>query len=113
MRFQDYWQIFRTHRYSIIGLALLGAVISGYLAHSTVPQYRATASVYFSLPASNSATDLNQGATYTQAQVVSYAALVTKPIVLAKVIDELDLELTPKQLAAFGDGQSQQQHGAR
>jgi polysaccharide biosynthesis transport protein len=99
MRFQDYWQIFRTHRYSIIALALLGAVISGYLALSAVPQYRATASVYFSLPASNSATDLNQGATYTQAQVVSYAALVTKPIVLAKVIDELELELTPKQLA--------------
>lgn len=99
MKFQDYWQIFRSHRFSVFGIALLGALVSGYLAHTTVPQYRATASVYFSLPASSSATDLNQGATFTQAQVLSYARLATKQIVLDRVIDELDLDLTPRQLA--------------
>lgn len=69
------------------------------LSRSAVPTYRASASLFFSATGSSSATDLNQGATYTQGQMLSFAELATMPVVLGPVIDDLDLDVTAKELA--------------
>jgi len=80
------------------------ATVAGLLAALAVtaasaPTYRSTASVFFSLQYGNSASDLVQGSTYAQNQVVSFATLATTPAVLQPVIDELDLAMSPAQLA--------------
>ncbi len=64
----------------------------------SVPEYKAQASLYFSLDVNKSATDLNQGSTYTQSQMVSFAQIATAPIVLEPVISDLHLQMTPAQL---------------
>jgi capsular exopolysaccharide synthesis family protein len=43
--------------------------------------------------------DLNQGSTYTQSQMLSFSQLATSSRVLTPVIDDLDLDTTPKELA--------------
>ena len=62
--------------------------------------YRTSASVFFSLQYGDSASELVQGSTYAQDQVSSFARLATTPAVLQPVIEELDLNLRPQQLAA-------------
>jgi len=69
------------------------------LTKASTPIYRAQASLYFSLDVNKSATDLNQGSTYLQSQMPSFAQLATSPKVLTPVISELHLNLTDSQLA--------------
>lgn len=69
------------------------------MSKAAAPTYRASASLFFSATASGSATDLNQGATYTQSQMLSFAELATMPVVLDPVLDDLDLSVTAKGLA--------------
>jgi len=82
----------------LLPVLLLGGAV-GYLSMKTPPSYRSSATVYVTLSQSGSATDLNQGANYTQAQMLSFAQLATMPIVLEPAIEQLGLETTPKQLA--------------
>lgn len=100
MKFRDYWAILRAHRLSVIGLALLVATLMGVLSYRAVPQYRASSSIYFSLPAGASGTDLSQGSTFTQAQVLSYAELAVKPVVLERVIADLHLDTSAQELSS-------------
>ena len=72
---------------TLLGLAAAG----GYSATST-PTYQATASLFFSLQAGGSPNALAQGATYTQNQIASYAALIDTPSVLRPVIERNKLE---------------------
>ncbi len=82
----------------LLPVLVLGGAI-GYLSMKTPPSYRSSATVYVTLSSSGSATDLNQGANYTQAQMLSFAQLATMPIVLEPAIEELGLGISPKQLA--------------
>ncbi|WP_157683361.1 polysaccharide biosynthesis tyrosine autokinase [Microlunatus soli] len=82
---------------------LLGIVVGGGAGAAaivlTTPQFEASATVYFSVPAASSANDLAQGGNYAQQQLTSYAQLATEPIVLDPVIEHLDLDQTADQLA--------------
>lgn len=83
----------------VVLVAVLAAVgCFGYSSLQT-PRYTATSSLHFSIAQGDSATDLNQGANYTQGQMLSYAQLVKGSLVLEPVIDELGLETTPSALA--------------
>lgn len=82
----------------VIG-GVLGAVGSFGLASLQTPLYTATSSLHISIGQGGSATDLNQGSSYTQSQMLSYAQLVKGSLVLQPVIDELDLETTPSALS--------------
>jgi polysaccharide biosynthesis transport protein len=77
-------------------VGLLGALTFALTSTAT---YRASAGVFFSLQYGDSASELVQGSTYTQNQVASFARLATTPVVLEQVIEELDLDLRPDQLA--------------
>ncbi|WP_345081329.1 polysaccharide biosynthesis tyrosine autokinase [Brachybacterium paraconglomeratum] len=80
-------------------MAIIGAAgMFGYSSTQT-PLFKATTSLHFALDRGASATDLNQGSAYTQSQMLSFAQLVQGSSVLEPVIDELDLETTPKGLA--------------
>ncbi|GAB3598414.1 tyrosine-protein kinase domain-containing protein [Microbacterium tumbae] len=84
-------------------VALVAAVLGagGAFASSAMqtPLFRATTSLIFALNQGDSAIDLNQGSAYTQSQMLSFAQLVPSSRVLDPVIDELDLDTTPAELA--------------
>lgn len=84
----------------VVLVAVLGA--AGSFGYSTLqtPLYTATSSLHFTIAQGDSATDLNQGSDYTQSQMLSYAQLVEGSLVLQPVIDELDLDITPHELAS-------------
>lgn len=83
----------------IVVTGVIGGVGAfGYSAMQT-PLYQATTSLIFAINQGSSASDLNQGAVYTQGQMLSFAQLVPSSRVLAPVIDELELDITPKELA--------------
>ena len=83
----------------IVALTLLGGLVAFGLSASVTPVFQSTATLYFSLSQGNSASDLNQGSTYTQNQMLSFAQLATSSSVLKPVIKELDLDTTPRLLA--------------
>src|SRR5690242_19266152 len=78
---------------------VLGIVLAAAASYAATPTYQATTSIYFSLPYGNTASDLSQGVTYTQNQMLSYAALASMPAVLEPVIKELGLSVRTKDLA--------------
>lgn len=99
MKLRDYWKIVQLRKWSIFLLALLGAGIAATVTLTATPQYQATSSLYFSINSGATATDLNQGSTYTQSQMLSIAELATKPMVLQEVIEDLGLDTTTQDLA--------------
>ena len=84
--------------YVVVALLLGGAGGVAAIVTAT-PQYQADSTVYFSVPFATSANDLAQGGNYAQQQLTSYAELATQPIVLDKVIAQLDLDITPNKLS--------------
>lgn len=81
----------------LIGLAVFAVVVGQSLAAG--PSYVASTSALFAVSGGNSATDLNQAATYLQREMTSYVRVATSPRVLQPVIDELGLPDTPATLA--------------
>lgn len=84
---------------AILATALVGVVVAGIYGSLATPRYRATTSVFFAVVGGDSVSQLLQGSTFSQNQVRTYALLATMPAVLDHVIDDLDLETTPKALA--------------
>lgn len=83
----------------IVAIGAIAGLVGGWgLAQIATPVYTATSSLYFSLNFGGSANDLNQGSTYTQNQMLSFAQLAESPLVLQPVIDQLGLETTPTDL---------------
>ncbi|MGI8414705.1 MAG: polysaccharide biosynthesis tyrosine autokinase [Nakamurella sp.] len=95
----EYFAILRKRWLYLLAPILIGLAAAAGLSYSATPQYQATASVYFSLPYGNTASDLYQGSNYTQQQLSSYANLATMPIVLNPVIAKLGLGGNYGQLA--------------
>lgn len=83
----------------IVVAGVLGAVGAFAYAATQTPLYRATTSLIFAINQGSSASDLNQGSVYTQGQMLSFAQLVPSSRVLAPVIEKLDLDITPNDLA--------------
>ena len=99
MNSKKYGQAFRRFWYVVVIATIVGAVAGYGLSQLATPVYTATSSLYFSLSFAGTATDLSQGATYTQNQMLSFAQLAESPAVLQPVIDDLKLAETPSQLA--------------
>ena len=91
--------IFRRFWWVVLACTLIGGGTAFALSASTTPQFQSTSSLFFTLSQGGNAVDLNQGSTYTQNQMLSFAQLATSSKVLQPVIDELDLDTTPKLLA--------------
>ena len=100
MELHDYLAIARKRWLSIVlitAVALASAIAASLAA---TPTYQAKSQVFVSVDTGGSTADLLQGSNYSQKQVISYTDLVTSPMVLQPVIDQLDLKLTPDQLAS-------------
>src|SRR5690242_1767180 len=99
MNSKKYGQAFRRFWYVVVIATIVGAFAGYGLSQLATPVYTATSGLYFSLNFGGTATDLSQGSTYTQNQMLSFAQLAESPAVLSPVIDDLNLSETPSQLA--------------
>jgi capsular exopolysaccharide synthesis family protein len=100
MNSNHYLDAFRRSWAVLVVLILLGGLVGLGLSLVAKPLYTATSQLYFAPSAGTSATDLNQGSTYTQAQMLSFAQLATSPVVLDSVIRNEKLGVSAKSLAA-------------
>lgn len=93
------WEALRKFWLLIVGFAIIFGAAGFAISSASQPQFQARASLYFTLTQGTSGTDLNQGSAYTQNQMLSFARLATSSRVLEPVIEELGVQLTPRELA--------------
>lgn len=94
MELRDLLTMVRTHWVAIVVLAILGGLAAAAMSLTAEPSYRAQTTVLVSVRTGDSITDLNQGSSYAERQVQTYAEVARAPIVLEGVVDELDLPTT-------------------
>jgi succinoglycan biosynthesis transport protein ExoP len=83
----------------VVSAVVLGALAGYGLSALATPVYTSSARLYFAINVGNTGNDLNQGSTYAQAQMLSFAQLAESAVVLEPVIRRLGLGVTPDQLA--------------
>ncbi|MBW9215377.1 polysaccharide biosynthesis tyrosine autokinase [Mumia sp. zg.B53] len=94
-----YLQVLRRRWLAIVLLAALGGAFAAAYVQTVTPQYRSTATLFYALARTDSVSELVQGSDYTREVVKSYASVARTPRVLTPVIDDLDLDTTPRRLA--------------
>lgn len=99
MELTDYLRIVRKHWGGIIAITLLGTVVALSYSLLQTPQYSASTRVFVSTQSGDTSAELAQGNTYTLSRVKTYAQMATSERVLGGVVDALDLEVEPYDLA--------------
>jgi len=98
LELQDYLRVFRKNWLVLLVLSLLGAGLGLAYAQLATPTYSASARVFVSTSGATTAADLQQGNTFTQQRVKTYAELVTTAAVLQPTIDSLNLNTSVAKL---------------
>jgi receptor protein-tyrosine kinase len=83
----------------VTGLILVGSIVLA-LSLLAAPQYTATMQFFVTTRDSASTSEVYEGSQFSQQRVASYARLLTGEELARQVIDELDLEVRPLELAA-------------
>ncbi|MFB2571184.1 polysaccharide biosynthesis tyrosine autokinase [Micrococcus sp. IITD107] len=99
MDLKDYLRILRENWLPILLITLLGLGVAAGATALTKPKYTATTQVFVAVGGGDSATEILQGSSFSEKRVTSYVSLATSPRVLQPVIEELDLDTTPRNLA--------------
>ncbi len=79
--------------------ALLGGGAAFAYSNLQPALYQSSASTYFSMRSASSGSDINQGSTYTQNQMLSFAQLSMSSLVLDRVREELDIDMSDAKIA--------------
>lgn len=86
-------------RWWVVVVAVVVGGVGAFAASAAVtPLYHSSASLFFSVRDGGTATDINQGSTYTQSQITSFAELATSAKVFDRVVDDLDGAVTATEL---------------
>lgn len=100
MTFVQYLRILRKHWFTVLALTLLATLGAAAFTRQQQPVYAATTQLFVSVGGSQTdISELQQGSTFTQQRVKSYADVVTSPVVAQGVIDKLDLPYSASELA--------------
>jgi len=94
MELRDYLHVLRKYAVLIVITTLIGVGAAAVWSLTRTPLYTASSTVYVSTQSGESVAELQQGQTFTQARVATYAALATTPVVIDPVITELGLDTT-------------------
>ncbi|MDL5352755.1 polysaccharide biosynthesis tyrosine autokinase [Microbacterium sp. zg-YB36] len=100
MELREYVRILRRNWAIIVAVTLLGVGVAAAWSLSRTPEYRAQSTVFVSSQAGESIAELEQGSSFTQSRVATYANLVTTPIVLDPAVETLDVDVESADLAA-------------
>jgi len=99
MDFNDHIRTLRKNWLVIVLLTFLGlGVVAGYTLTRT-PAYESSSTVFVSTQGGSTVAELQQGSNFAQARINTYVGLVTTPVVLDPVIDELGLATSAASLA--------------
>ncbi len=99
MELTDYVRILRKSWLIIVLATLVGVAAGAGWSLTRTTLYQASSTVFVSTQPGDSITELQQGSSFSQARVNTYAGLVTQPIVLNPVIAQLELGTTAGELA--------------
>lgn len=83
----------------ILVAVVIGLVSAAAVVFLSTPRYSATAKILFSASQVDTGQDLAYAGTYVQSRMQTYKGLATTPAVLDEVIEQLDLDLTHRELA--------------
>ena len=98
MDLRDYLRMIRA-RWAIITLSsMLAVALAAILTWAVTPQFASSAQIFISTSAADDAQAF-QGSQFSLQRVKSYADLVTGREIARRVVDDLQLEETPKELA--------------
>ena len=102
MELRDYIRILRKGWAFIAALTLAGLAVGALTSLLATPTYVSSTRLFVSVQAQDSSTtvDAVQGSSAAQQKVRSYVDVVTSDSVLAPVVDELGLDMTPAALAS-------------
>ncbi len=106
MTLLDYVVTLRRKFLAILVLGVLGATGAYSFAAATPSVYEASTSVLVTSELGSSGSDLVQGSTYVENLVSSYVLLARSEKVLQPVIDQLNLDASPRQLARVVSAES-------
>lgn len=98
--FTDMIHAIRRRWYYVVGSVVVAGLLGAAMVQTATPMYQASARAYVKIPFGATANELAQSSNYAQQQLSTYALLATSSTVLTEVIDELDLDETPKSLAS-------------
>jgi capsular exopolysaccharide synthesis family protein len=96
--FKELFRMLRRRWKTIAAMFLLAVVFSGVISAATPKRYESKAAVFVTADARN-LTESSQAAFLVSGRVTSYAALVSQRGLMQRVIDRLNLTLSPDQLA--------------
>lgn len=100
MELRDYLHVLRKYAVLIVIMTLVGVGAAAVWSLTRTPMYQASSTVYVSTQTGDTVAELQQGQTFTQARVATYAALATTPVVIDPVITELGLDATAASQAS-------------
>lgn len=99
MQLQDYLNTLR-RRWLTVAISVLVFVLLGVALIATTPaKYSATAELFVAPGSRPGADEALQGSRFYEDRVKTYALIVDSSVVLEPVIEQLGLEVTPRQLA--------------
>ena len=102
MELSDYLKVVRRRWVSIAVITIMCAGLAVVFTLMQTKQYASSVRLFVSTTVADAdnAGTINAGGQFSQARVQSYAGLVTSRELAATVIDELDLDTSPEELAA-------------
>ena len=83
----------------VLGGVLVGLAVAGAVSWLMTPQYASSARLFVSAVGATDASAAYEGDLFSRERVASYAELLTMEALAAEVVDELDLPLTPAEVA--------------
>lgn len=92
-------ELLRRHLRLLVAGPIVGLLVGVALTVLTPTSYAAQCQVLVSVGGRNNLTDLNQGATYVERSIATFAASATSPYVLTPVADKLRLPVDAAALA--------------
>ena len=98
MQLNDYLRVLRKFWISVVAVTIAGLSLAAIYSLLVTPTYTANTSLFVTVQNASSASDLNNGSSYAERQVKSFAQVAETPLVLQPVIDKLGLGVTPEQL---------------
>jgi succinoglycan biosynthesis transport protein ExoP len=101
LELRDYVRILHRNWVLILSLTVLGAAVGFGWSLLKTPEYEATTELYVSVRSTDSALvgELAQGTNYARQAVTSFVDVVNSAVVLDRVIDDLDLDVTSSELS--------------
>ncbi len=99
MTLRSYFAALRKRWPILLVLTLVGGVAGFFYGSLQTETYRSQASVVVIPAQGDSIGELVQGSSYVEGLVSTYSVVATSPVVLDRVIEELDLSITPTALA--------------